>query len=59
MNQTNQETIYAMALNLAKLAKACNVVLTIETKPLKPLSMGNHEIIVNVRPTLESWRNSK
>lgn len=59
MSQTNLEAIYLMAENLAKLAKACNVVVTIETKPLEPLSMGNHEMVVNVRPTLQSWRNSQ
>lgn len=41
--------IEAMAISIVADAERYGLVLTIETRPLKPLAMGNHEMVVDVR----------
>lgn len=49
MSYTNIEAIEHMANELVELAKRCEVVITIDTKPRQPLAMGHYDMVVNVR----------
>lgn len=57
--KTNQQIIAHRALALVELAKEMGFVLTIETEALKPLALGNYDIIVTVRESHESYRSAK
>lgn len=48
--KVNLDAIRARAESLVKLAKECDVVLTINTTPKQPLAMGNYDMTVEVRP---------
>lgn len=48
--KTNIQAIEKMAIELTALAERCGVVLTITQQPLKPLAMGSHRTVVEVRP---------
>ena len=49
-----QQLIHELALRLVEQARWAGVVLTIETKPLAPLAMGNYEMVVETRMTKEA-----
>jgi len=48
------ELIHRRAEELIQLAMSEGVVLTIETKPVEPLAMGNYNLVVETR--LSRWR---
>lgn len=54
-----QEAVAQAALALVALAYESGLVLTIETKPLAPLRMGNYDMTVSVRPSNDYYRNQK
>ena len=56
---TNQEVIARRALALVELASQMGYVLTIETEALKPLAMGNYDLIITVRESHETYRGEK
>lgn len=41
---------------LSEMANLNGMVLTIETTPKQPLSMGNYSITVSIRPSHETYR---
>lgn len=50
MNTDNINQLKAHANLLMEKAEALGMVLTIETLPRYPLAMGNHDMLVDVRP---------
>lgn len=48
--EQNRQRVIANAELMAAEAREDGFVLTIETKPRKPLAMGHYDIVVNVRP---------
>lgn len=48
-SQHDLDRIQRAAVALVEAAKLSDVILTIETKPLQPLAMGHHEMIIDVR----------
>lgn len=53
-----RDHLEAMAQALVADARAYGMVLTIETRPLRPLAMGHHETVVEVRPAREMAKRS-
>jgi hypothetical protein len=49
--------ICAAAQMLSEMANLNGMVLTIETTPKQPLSMGNYTIVVGLRPSHEAYRS--
>jgi hypothetical protein len=54
--QQIQELIARRAQALIELAYSEGFVLTIETKPLKPLALGNYNLEINVRDSHSTYR---
>lgn len=52
-----EELIARRALALAELAFSEGFVLTIETKPLKPLALGNYDLEISVRDSNPTYRS--
>ena len=48
-SQHELDSIERRAIALVEAAQLSDVILTIETKPLQPLAMGHHEMVVHVR----------
>ena len=46
----NLRNIHRQALELVNQARELGYVITIDTVPEQPLAMGNHTMLVNVRP---------
>lgn len=55
---TSAEIIYMRALSLVELARECGLVLTINTQPRHPLSMGNYDMHVDVRTSNKAYRGA-
>lgn len=55
----NLNAIHYQAQALAFVARAAGVHLTIETRSLRPLAMGNVEMVVDVRPARGSTRPAR
>lgn len=52
-----QQVLAQRALALVQLADALGYTLTIETEPLKPLALGNHELVITVRESHANYRS--
>lgn len=44
------------AVALSTLAQLNGLIVTIETKPLEPLAMGNYSIEIQIRPSHAAYR---
>lgn len=52
------EELGKAAVALSTLAQLNGMVVTIETKPLQPLAMGNYSIAIDIRPSHHAYRSA-
>jgi hypothetical protein len=53
------EEIGKAAMALHQLAQMAGLLVTINTKPLTPLAMGNYRIEIEIRPTHHAYRSAQ